>query len=311
MISGGPLAGIGVLVTRPVEQAARLMARLQALDAMPLLFPALAIQASAHPQDLRAALAGVDRYDLHLFVSPTAVQFGLAALPSVQVKNLRAAAIGNGTATALRAGGVENIVAPKGGADSEHLLALPQLAQLAGQRVLIFRGEGGRELIADTLRARGAEVDYAECYRRVCPQTDPAPLLQAFAQQQIQAITVFSGETLDNLLAMLAACRTLVVDSKNRPRRDQFLPDSPPHSPAMGQEAGEKWAAAVDLQPTIPKSDRLLAADDAQYARALPLFVPHARIAQHAQARDFAQVITTAPGEDGVLAGLVEYFGHD
>jgi len=58
----------------------------------------------------------------------------------------------------------------------------------------------------------------------------------------------------------LAACRTLVVDSENRPRRDQFVPDSPPHGGSMGQEAGEKWAAAVDLQPTIPKSDRLLGA---------------------------------------------------
>ena len=57
----------------------------------------------------------------------------------------------------------------------------------------------------------------------------------------------------------LAACRTLVVDSENRPRRGQFLPDLPPHSPAMGQKSGEKWTAAVDLQPTIPKSDRLLA----------------------------------------------------
>ena len=58
---------------------------------------------------------------------------------------------------------------------------------------------------------------------------------------------------------VLAACRTLVVDSEKRPRRGQFLPDLPPHSPAMGQKAGEKWTAAVDLQPTIPKSDRLLA----------------------------------------------------
>lgn len=256
MNAAGPLAGIVVLVTRPAEPAARLMASLQALGGMPLLFPALAIQAPAHPQDLRAILARLDRYDLHLFVSPTAVQFGLAALPSGAAARLRAAAIGNGTAAALRAGGVENIVAPSGGADSEHLLALPQLAELAGQRVLIFRGEGGRELIADTLRTRGAEVDYAECYRRACPQADPAPLLHAFAQHQIQAITVFSSETLDNLLAMLAA-------------------------------------------------------EGAQDARALPLFVPHARIAQHARALNFAQVITTAPGEDGVLAGLVEYFGHD
>ncbi|MDO9227099.1 MAG: hypothetical protein Q8M09_13365 [Pseudomonadota bacterium] len=58
-----------------------------------------------------------------------------------------------------------------------------------------------------------------------------------------------------------AACRTLVVDSENRLRRGQFLPDSQPHSTAMGQEAGEKWTAAVDLQPTIPKSDRLLGLD--------------------------------------------------
>ena len=67
----------------------------------------------------------------------------------------------------------------------------------------------------------------------------------------------------------LADCRTLVVDSENepamfrrsqnRPQRGQFLPDLPPHSPAMGQKSGEKWTAAVDLQPTIPKSDRLLA----------------------------------------------------
>jgi len=56
----------------------------------------------------------------------------------------------------------------------------------------------------------------------------------------------------------LAACRTWGVESENRPQRAQFAPDSPPHSPAMGPEDGEKWAAAVDLQPTIPKSDRLL-----------------------------------------------------
>ncbi|MBC7214501.1 MAG: hypothetical protein AB7E10_00125 [Burkholderiaceae bacterium] len=48
------------------------------------------------------------------------------------------------------------------------------------------------------------------------------------------------------------------VESENAPRRDQFLPDSPPHSGAMGQEAGEKWAAAAHSPPTTPKSDRLL-----------------------------------------------------
>ncbi|MFZ5485651.1 MAG: sensor domain-containing diguanylate cyclase [Pseudomonadota bacterium] len=58
--------------------------------------------------------------------------------------------------------------------------------------------------------------------------------------------------------AQPGACRTLGVVSENAPQRGQFLPDSPPHSGAMGQEDGKKWAAAAHSQPTIPKSDRLL-----------------------------------------------------
>ncbi|MDF1481945.1 hypothetical protein [Extensimonas sp. H3M7-6] len=61
----------------------------------------------------------------------------------------------------------------------------------------------------------------------------------------------------DSCAETLAACRTLGVDSENAPQRDQFLPDSPPHSGTMGQEDGKKWAAAAHSQPTIPKSDRL------------------------------------------------------
>ena len=64
-----------------------------------------------------------------------------------------------------------------------------------------------------------------------------------------------------DFFARLGACRTWGVESENRPQRAQFLPDLQAHSPAMGQKDGEKWTAAVDLQPTIPKSDRLLSAD--------------------------------------------------
>ena len=74
---------------------------------------------------------------------------------------------------------------------------------------------------------------------------------------------------------VLGACRTLGVDSENAPRRDQFLPDSPPHSGAMGQEAGKNWAAAAHSQPTIPKSDRLLAT--------LSLLLPQAKLARLAK----------------------------
>jgi uroporphyrinogen-III synthase len=255
-----PLAEKGVLVTRPIEQADRLMRRLQALGARPMLFPALEIAAVRQPELLDRLLAGVERYDWLLFVSPTAVEYGLAALRRSGVGKLpgrlRLAAVGSGTAAALRAAGLTEIVAPETGADSEHLLALTEFAEMRGRRILIFRGAGGRELIAATLRERGAQVDYAECYRRVCPGGDPLPLRQALVEGHLQAVTVFSGETLDNLLKLAgdAARQTLL---------------------------------------------------------ALPLFVPHPRIAEQARALGFARPLLTESGESGVLAGLVEYFRHD
>jgi uroporphyrinogen-III synthase len=254
-----PLANIGVLVTRPVEQSVRLIGCLWDLGAEAISFPALAIVDTPPNEALSERLASIGQYDRVLFVSPSAVQFGLAALQQVSpaaVTQINTAAVGASTAAALRMAGCRNIVVPEQGADSEHLLALPEFADLNGQRVLIFRGEGGRELIAETLRARGAQVDYAACYRRVCPTSEPAPLHAALAQRRIQAVTVFSAETLDNLLRL----------------------------------GGEATAAAL---------------------RALPLFVPHIRIAAHARALHFAQPIATAAGESGVLAGLVEYFRHD
>ena len=65
----------------------------------------------------------------------------------------------------------------------------------------------------------------------------------------------------------LGACRTWGVESENRPQRGQFLPNLQAHSPAMGQKDGEKWTAAVDLQPTSPKSDRLLGDDFTEMVR--------------------------------------------
>jgi uroporphyrinogen-III synthase len=248
-----PLAEVGVLVTRPAAQAAGFVTRLRALGARPLSFPALVILPPSHPGALQAVLAGLERYDLAIFISPSAVEWGLDAVGQWP-GHVAIAAVGQGTAAALTSRGLVASASPADGADSEHLLALPFFSDMTGRRVLIFRGEGGRELLADTLRTRGAAVNYAECYRRGLPTADPAPLLTALAGGELQAVSVFSGETLDNLLSLLGK-------------------------------------AAPALFP-------------------LPLFAPHARIAAHARELGFTNSVATAPGESGLIAGLVEYFSH-
>lgn len=201
-----PLAGLGVLVTRPREQAAGLVRRLEQLGARPILFPALAILPPSDPAPLQELLARLDRFDLAIFISPTAAQRGLAAVKTCcsWPKGLAMAAIGQGTAQALGALGFTQILEPDDGADSEHLLSLPELQQVSSRHVVIFRGEGGRETLAETLRARGAQVAYAECYRRGMPEmANTSSILESFRTGDIQAVTAYSSETLDNLWQLL------------------------------------------------------------------------------------------------------------
>jgi len=203
-----PLAGVGVLVTRPIEQAAGLTQRLRELGAKPQVFPALVLLPPRDPRALHDALAALARVDLAIFVSPAAVRWGLAALAPIREPDQFAArfvAVGKGTAGAMRAAGLRDVLAPATGFDSEHLLALPALARLTGRRVVIFRGEGGRALLGASLLQRGADLTYAECYRRGCPSADPAPVLAAFKAGSLQAVTAFSAETLDHLQTLLGA----------------------------------------------------------------------------------------------------------
>lgn len=204
----GPLAGRSVLVTRPEHQAARLAEAIRAAGGEAVEFPALAIEA-VPAVDLAAPLAELARADSVIFVSPNAAQFGLAAIgalpPAAEVF-----AVGLGTARALREHGVTAHVPD--GQDSEALLAMPLLQDVAGRRVVIVRGVGGRPLLAETLRARGATVHFLECYRRVCPATDAAPLRARWRAGGIDAVTAASAETLVNLATLLGeAGRPLLV----------------------------------------------------------------------------------------------------
>lgn len=202
----GPLAGRGILVTRPADQADGLAGRIADLGGNPILFPTLEIAPPADPVVLAQVIGGLASYDLAVFVSPTSVE---RAWPDILERHggwphaVAAAAVGQATARVLADHGVRRVLVAEGSADSEGLLALDALADMAGRSVLIVRGEGGRELIADTLRARGARVDYAECYRRVRPAADPAPLIALWREGGVAAVTVTSREVFANLATLL------------------------------------------------------------------------------------------------------------
>lgn len=196
-----PLAGLNIVVTRPREQAASLAQRIEQAGGKPVLFPLLEINPVADPQPLRSLVTRLSEYNLAIFISPNAVRYGMQAILAAGSlpPALKIATVGQGSAKALHDLGVREIIAPQERFDSEALLALPELQQVAGWQVVIFRGDGGRELLGESLKARGAAVEYATCYQRSKPQQSIAMLLAAHPH----AITVTSSEALGYLWEMM------------------------------------------------------------------------------------------------------------
>ncbi|MBL8472064.1 MAG: uroporphyrinogen-III synthase [Rhodocyclaceae bacterium] len=249
------LAGQRVVVTRPRAQAQGLAARIGAAGGQAIVFPLLEIE-DVSPAQIDATCDHLDDYQYAMFVSPNAVERALARILARRAwpAGLAVAAVGSATESALAKFGLTEVIAPRQRFDSEALLELPQLAEnrVHGCRVVVFRGQGGRELFADTLRARGAQVDYVECYRRVAPQGGAAELLASGAD----AVTVSSSEGLRNLWDMLDA-------------------------------RGRAWLAA------------------------LPLFVPHARIAAQAEALGLRNIVRCGAGDQGLMEALTQHFAQD
>lgn len=251
-----PLAGRTIVVTRPRAQADALAEAIAAAGGEALRFPLLEISPADDPAPLARAAAELDRYALAVFISPNAVAYSLPAILAQAPWPVRTtpAAVGQGTVKALAEYGIGGCVAPSERFDSEALLALPELdaGRVAGRKVAIFRGDGGRELLADTLRERGATVDGIACYRRSSPEAGAGVLLAAWRAGRLDAITVSSSEGLRYLADMLDA-------------------------------EGRAFLAAT------------------------PLFVPHARIADHARDLGLTQVVLTGPADAGIVAGLCAY----
>ena len=209
-MSAGPLAGRRILVTRPSGQAAGLSALIRRAGGEPLEAPAIEIRALADPDPFYALADRLETFDIAVFVSRNAVRKAMELLQARRgakpwPAHLRLATVGSGSRDELEARGFAGVIAPPAQADSEALLALPDFADVAGKRIVIFRGVGGRALLGETLRARGARVEHAACYRRELPEAGAAQLALAWAEGPVDAVTVSSGEGLANLLEMLGA----------------------------------------------------------------------------------------------------------
>jgi len=202
----GGLCGAGVLVTRPAQLAEELVAAISAAGGLALPYPVIDIVPRA------AAAVAIDAArlpapDIVVFVSRNAVACGFDTLAH---QAARIAAIGPATARALAARGRPADIVPAGGFDTEHLLAEPPLHDVAGRHVRIVRGDDGREMLATTLRERGATVDYLPVYRREphhASARERSALARRWRDGGVHFITVLSVATFDNLLALLpAAC---------------------------------------------------------------------------------------------------------
>ncbi len=198
-----------VVITRPRAQADGLVRAVAAIGRTPVLLPLLEIAPLEDQSALRAAIRELDSYALVAFVSPNAIDAAMALVPAWP-RQVALAVLGEGSRAALAKHGLTEanatILGPQDPtrSDSENLLQTLDLAALRGRRVLIVRGETGRELMAEGFRAAGAELTIVPAYRRSVPVLTPelgATLRDLLASPNDWIIT--SSEALRGLFGLL------------------------------------------------------------------------------------------------------------
>ncbi|MEW6611857.1 MAG: uroporphyrinogen-III synthase [Pseudomonadota bacterium] len=200
-----PLQGKGIVVTRPKEQAGELIAALEARGARPIVFPAVRIERPASWDAFDAAVKQVPTAQWAIFVSRNAVTEGIARLKTLGMEwpaAIRVAATGRETAKELEGMGIRVDLVPQT-FNAESLLAEAALQDVAGQDIVLFAGDAGRDLLPTELTARGARVHAALCYKRVRPSLNPTPLLHKWARAELHAVTVTSPEIFNNFYEMV------------------------------------------------------------------------------------------------------------
>jgi len=200
------LAGLKVLVTRPKQQAANLCECIAELGGEAILFPVLDIEFKP------AELLTNWQPDWHkiIFISKNAVHGFLQQIQPEQLKDTtQIVVVGAATGAALNKAGLTVAIQPQENGGSEYLLALDDMQQLAGEKVLIVRGEGGRELLAETLTQRHAEVAYCEVYRRV----KSSPSKEACQHAILSDVLICTSEqSVKNLVSLLATDKLRLLE---------------------------------------------------------------------------------------------------
>lgn len=198
--ASSPLSGVGVLVTRPRAQAGELITAIESLGGHVTAFPVIEIVA-LDVSAVEKSAAELPDPDITLFISRNAVEYGIRYAAESSI-----GAIGPATAAAIEGAGRSVNIRLDAGSNSESLLEAPELQNVSGKQVRIIRGGDGRQLLANTLRGRGATVDYLSVYERKCPEPDPkllADVEAAWRAGDIGVITVMSVQSLHNLARIL------------------------------------------------------------------------------------------------------------
>jgi len=254
-----------ILVTRPAHQAPDQAALLADLGFDPVQLPLLEIAPVTESDPafplLKSRIMDLDLYHTVIFISANAVIAGMDLIdqywPQLPV-GIEWLAIGRQTALKLHEFGISATQSPAG-YDSEALLALPQLQQMKEKKVLIMRGEGGRETLAEQLSQRDARVDYADLYRRSLPHYTSGQISSTIGDTPLAAVLVTSGEAVSNLTRLITDHRlgalkhtTLVVPSERVAR----IADELGYTRVITASGPDNQAMAETVLSTIDMDDR-------------------------------------------------------
>ena len=252
-----PLSGFKILITRPAEQSESLTQLIMEAGGEVVSVPLLAIEPLDDLRPAASLLNSTPPWDWLIFISTNAVRvaFSMAEWHQKDLSRTKIAAIGAATREALEAEGVVVDVLPESQYNSEGLLSDPRLLEVNGQRMLIVRGEGGRETLAEGLRHRGGEVFYAETYRRSRIHFDVlAEALKMGTLASYDAVVITSGEALTHLTEWL---QTALLEEHHRP----LLVVPGPRLVALAHQLGWPLVMAADdaLDESLARALRQMA----------------------------------------------------